>query len=545
MNNTRHTAEGKGWARALAAFLLAGSMALMGTHNGWAGETSVSPAKPTLPTAPSIPAHTESVLDYGALANDGKDDTAAIQAAMDSVSAKGGGAVTFPEGRYDISIGTEQAGELVALVMRSGVHLSSEQPGGAVLRLADNQGNYDSIFIDPRPEPVHDFALTGLVIDQNGLNNKPRSKEDLYPSHGAMPRFAMVTRNAERVLIDGVRFTNHLGVNVLNLGTNPYKSTEGTSDFIIRNSTFDNVGWDGWDFDHSSIYSQSDRFLIENNVFRSRYGAGTHSVRAAIETHGADQTVRHNVVDGFVIGINVTGAKVDSPRQDISHNSFLNAARGIYLWSMSNTQLPEEAVLRDVRIAYNRITVNPDAWLASEVPSRANLGGVLTNKYSTGHMKGILIAHNSIEMVNFDKALGSYALKVNEAGVSLTGKPAARGLGMTDVVVEHNKIANFMGSGVYSDLNHRGVLVISKNHIDQPLRGGMKLPEANRGAIVIADSVAGARIDGNHVKVSKSAAIRAGVIANSQCVSQACLVSKTYVPKGVTEAVYGDGWTKN
>ena len=47
---------------------------------------------------PVFPAYTVNVLDYGAVPNDGKLDTAAIQRAIDETSAHGGGTVVIPSG---------------------------------------------------------------------------------------------------------------------------------------------------------------------------------------------------------------------------------------------------------------------------------------------------------------------------------------------------------------------------------------------------------------------------------------------------------------
>ena len=51
---------------------------------------------------PVFPNYSVSVLDYGAVPNDGKLDTAAIQRAIDETSARGGGTVIIPSGVYDV-----------------------------------------------------------------------------------------------------------------------------------------------------------------------------------------------------------------------------------------------------------------------------------------------------------------------------------------------------------------------------------------------------------------------------------------------------------
>src|SRR5690606_5958128 len=141
------------------------------------------------------------------------------------------------------------------------------------------------------------------------------------------------------------------------------EQVEQLSDVTIENCLFDNIGWQEYDFDHSTIFTRSSRFAIVNNVFRSRNGAGTLSARCAIETHGSDQIVKNNEITGFTIGINVTGTGVISHRQLIENNKFLNVARGVYLWSFANDAWVDETTLKDIIIRKNEIRIAPDAWL--------------------------------------------------------------------------------------------------------------------------------------------------------------------------------------
>jgi hypothetical protein len=71
-------------------------------HNGRGGALGWQEAGTLLiaPHRPSWPQARFTVTDFGAIANDNQDDTAAIQAAIDKASADGGGTVFFPRGKY-------------------------------------------------------------------------------------------------------------------------------------------------------------------------------------------------------------------------------------------------------------------------------------------------------------------------------------------------------------------------------------------------------------------------------------------------------------
>ena len=70
---------------------------------------------------PVFPAYTVNVLDYGAVPNDGKLDTAAIQRAIDDLSRKGGGTIVFEPGNY--VIGTLELRSNIELHLKSGATL--------------------------------------------------------------------------------------------------------------------------------------------------------------------------------------------------------------------------------------------------------------------------------------------------------------------------------------------------------------------------------------------------------------------------------------
>lgn len=70
-------------------------------HNGHGGDYGWSSTGITLTDTP-VPSGVFQATAYGAVANDGKDDTQAIQAAIDAAAAAGGGTVVLPEGTFHL-----------------------------------------------------------------------------------------------------------------------------------------------------------------------------------------------------------------------------------------------------------------------------------------------------------------------------------------------------------------------------------------------------------------------------------------------------------
>src|SRR5262249_34343472 len=78
-----------------------------------------------------------SVKDFGAKGDNAADDTAAIQKAINSVSATGGGTIFFPAGTYLIaSPGTGPHGNIINL--RSNITLAGAGKSATQIKLKDN-----------------------------------------------------------------------------------------------------------------------------------------------------------------------------------------------------------------------------------------------------------------------------------------------------------------------------------------------------------------------------------------------------------------------
>lgn len=475
-------------------------------------------AAPMAPQLPVIPEKTYKVTDFGAKPNDGIDDTQAIQTAISTASVNGGGRVVFPDGIYDISVlneATRAAGNEI-LTLQSKVALEAENSRKATIRLADNQPQYGAIFRSARTG-ADDVRIKGLVIDANATNNQLKSYDDFKFIHEGkilrwLPKTAVASRNGKRIHIVDVHFTNSLDINTINIGA-PSGATgdqlERVSDVTIEKCLFDNIGWQEFDYDHSTIYTQANRFVITDCTFKSRNGAGTLSARCAIETHGSDQVVKNNEIIGFTIGINVTGTQVLSHRQLIENNKFVDVARGVYMWASGYkrhdewTNLP---MLSDVVIRDNVITLAPDAWLASAVPSRRHIKGIGTNPYNKGtSIANLLIEGNSITTSGYENAVKSYRLSTFESAIGLHTIP------MKNVYIINNDIGRHLGPSIGGDSAIDG-LVVESNKLAEPEIATLSANK-ERAAILLTGEMKNSVISKNTITVGKSNNLKYGILA--------------------------------
>jgi Right handed beta helix region len=509
---------------------------------------AASQTRPILPTSPKIANLSESVARFGAIPNDGVDDTAAIQTAIDTIALKGGGSIMFPPGTYNLSI-QRQGKQQQALKLRSGVRLVASSSQGAILKLADRQGNYESIMgTEGYDTPLTDFVIQGLTIDSNGQNNPVLAPEgsngkispDFGDEKNLLPRTVFRAYAGKRIRIDRTRFTNQTVVwSVVVNG-----KLDGMTDVAITNCRFDNVGGSNVDFDHSSIYTQGSRMLVEKNSFVSRFGPGTKGARTAIEIHGSDQTVRGNTIDGYTNGINVTGAGTPVSQRQLYQDNLINGANtGFTLWfSIPNSDNPDlrsdrlrqRPALQNVTILHNTININSDSWLTPGIVNeKGPSAGIMLDPNSDAPIQDLTIADNRI---NFVKAPSvNYAHDRFSSGITLW-KYTHPDTPIDRLTISGNRITNAPGAGIWSNagLGGAGSSTIANNTIINPARS-QRLAEDNAGL-----ARAGIYLQANSknqnlrirqntiVDTLKPTQLKYGIVAESSCAGT-CGIQKNIV----------------
>jgi Pectate lyase superfamily protein len=496
---------------------------------GTARRQPVAETLPILPTRPKIAKLSWSVNRFGAVPNDGIDDTAAIQTAIETIAEKGGGSIMFPPGTYNVSI-QRQGKYLQALKLRPGIRLAASNSKGATIRLADRQGNYESMMGTAEyGTSLTDFVIQGLTFDSNGQNNPVLAPEgsngknspDFGDDDNALPRTVFRAYMGKRILIDRSRFTNQNAVwSVVING-----KLESMTDVAITNSRFDRVGGNAVDFDHSSIYTQGSRMLVTKNMFVSRSGPGTKGARTAIEIHGSDQTVVDNTIKGYANGINVTGVGTPvSQRQLYQNNTIEGVNTGFTLWhNIHKGGNPDRPALQNVMIRRNTININSDDWLADGLVSKNGpSAGILLDPNSDAPIQDLTIANNRI---NFVKAKPvDYAHDRFSSGITLW-KYTHPNTPIDRLAIVDNRITNAPGAGIWSNAAVGGgrSSQIERNTIINPARSN-RLADDNSGlsqaGIYLQENsqTKNLRIQQNTiVDTLKPTHLKYGIVTNSDC----------------------------
>jgi hypothetical protein len=530
------------------------------------------------PAAPVIPKRSLSVATYGAVPNDDVDDTKAIQKAIDTMKQRGGGSVLFPSGHYDISIQPTSSTcepsltssackpHPQALVLYSNLRLASSNVNNpATLRLKNNQGNYESVMATAEYWfPLEDFVLENIIIDGNGSNNpvlRPANSDpccDNSPDFGTgytqTPRYALRVYLGARVLVNNVRFVNQTNVNVITLNGDPF------SDGEIKNSSFEGVGNDPVDFDHSSIYTTGKRIRVVNNTFTSKYGPGTLGARTAIEIHGDDQLVENNKISGFTFGVNVVGdTATGGVRQVYANNTIDGVVSAFVVWAFPDDGYTGKT-LKGVDIRNNAITLDGDAWLNADLTFEAEgVSGIQLEAANESPVNSLFIRDNTIKFTNVNDFRTNFA-ETRSGGVvfSLYQNPD---LGIDRLIIARNRIENALGPGIFvsvpvgSDADSR----IIGNTIISPARGnelryneakdtraGIYLAKESNGSLnVIPITTKNLELANNKIQdTAGPPKLAYGISALSRCTNSCAVRGNSVSPSSLQRYNLGQGWTQ-
>jgi len=356
---------------------------------------------------------------WGAQGDNRHDDGYAIQSAIDSVHAGGGGIVRLPVGTYLLNHvsgvyyvlkGKDKVsviGEGDASVLKVGDHLRSRGRGIAVLY------NHEEL--------VSQCRYAYFTVDYNGKAN-PRLE-----SWGADAKASDVSRMgaeyATDVTIEGIHFKDVTGAHCVWFGNHASNRQN-----IVRNCRISNVGRSvpgNQLTDHSSIYIGGSYGLVSGNIFRNQIPC---NISTAIEVHSSDTLVSNNSVVNYSTAVNIGGEANDCSNVTVSGNTFKNCRNGIVLWHYAPYGM------KNITISENIISVRE----SDSTPYPHSMGIIYGGGYVTSrtNMRGLRISNNTIyqETVTLPNRQPNTAIYLE---------------GVNDVTISGNTIYNFNGEAVY------------------------------------------------------------------------------------------------
>jgi len=251
----------------LACGLLAGTAATAGSAQAATSDCSLSGATGATSTRQFSPT--------GITANDGRDDTVGLQAAIDRAGSAGGGVVSVPSGTFTLN---------GHLVLRSGVKLMGQgyatvlKAGPGFLARTGPRGGYPVI----TTSGAHNVTITNLVADQSGdtLNGNVA---------GRLNEYVVDVRGSVNAVVDGVHTQNPFTYSIVAADSSRFCFTRSTT----RSNTY-------------GKYDQLDGIHILNSSFGDVTG---NDVDQRLGSDGDDGLVAHTY-NGSVHDVRYVGNKV-------------------------------------------------------------------------------------------------------------------------------------------------------------------------------------------------------------------------------------------
>ncbi|MEZ0490924.1 glycosyl hydrolase family 28-related protein [Kineococcus sp. TBRC 1896] len=211
----------------------------------------------------------------GITADDGRDDTAGLQSAIDRAGAAGGGVVKIPRGTFTLN---------GHLVLRTGVKLQGRgsatvlKAGPGFLSHTGPRGGYPVITTNG----ARDVTVTNLVADQSGdvLNGNV---------DGRLSEYLVDVRGSVNAVVDGVRTRNPFTYSIVAADSKNFCITRSTT----RSAT-------------NGRYDQLDGIHVLNSSFGDVTGNDVDQRRG---TDGDDGLVAHTM-NGSVHDVRYVGNRV-------------------------------------------------------------------------------------------------------------------------------------------------------------------------------------------------------------------------------------------
>lgn len=321
------------------------------------------------------------------------------------------------------------SGSGVILKISPGVSITSDP--NVVLKVKDNNGNYKTIFGGTGLNTdLSNLIIENLTIDQNSTGNPVSDVSSLLVE--GTQRFCVYVGAGSNITVRQCKFKNVDGLNTLYIGSSSMK------DVRVEDCEFDLVGSSPAWHDHSTIYLSCDGSTVSRNKFRGILGS--NGATTAIETHGPNQDVSHNRVDGYKIGANITGiTSIGNDGISVIQNVIRNVLIGIQLWSWNGTN----GGLVDVDVSHNRIHINRDPWtlLATDHPKGICINQSASGSYTIEHIIGLRISNNTIRFGAF--SISNPNDYSNGSGIELVSQVST--MEIRDLDLGYNLVVSALG----------------------------------------------------------------------------------------------------
>lgn len=342
------------------------------------------------------------VRAFGAIGDGVKDDTLAIQSAINHANSLGGGVVYFPPGTYIVSPNSNRALYVHSNMVLRGAGYSS------IIKVRDDAGNFQQVLSSPTNGSfVENIIIEDLTFDNNIENNI----SSVIGTETATKQYTISLRNFRNVKINRVKFLGS-GTNTVILGS----FTERSKYASVLDCHFEFKKRPGQvTFDNTMLYTNCYHVNLSGNTFEAD---GNTDVYTAFEVHGGPATIDSNKINNVRNGFHITS---DSPQYlkddennniSIINNVITNAANGFFLWALSGT------VLKNVVASNNAIQIKQSMY---HLDYNAGIS-FWRESVVLGDFKNIILTGNTVsfEMETEGRVLATGETKYKCVGIGIS-----------------------------------------------------------------------------------------------------------------------------
>lgn len=313
----------------LVALAACSGLVACGGGGGSAGSTTAPPlvAVCASPAAPAKPASTVDVRNFGAVPDDGRDDTAAIQSALNSLTA--GQWLVFPAGTYQHNARLVISTARVVLWSEGATLLATNPSDQAVVLAADGAAIYnftltavtaDRLYAPwqarvalhgglERGAPLRDNVIQGNRIVNGGAPGSATansaSSAGIYVEYA--DNFLVAGNEVRRSLSDGIHITGGARNGRVLFNT----VRESGDDLIGLVSYMGDGDWTTETAAHltGTLAAKRDRQLVREVLVAHNDVSGNYFGRGITVVGGADITISDNRVSQTAIGAGILLAR--------------------------------------------------------------------------------------------------------------------------------------------------------------------------------------------------------------------------------------------
>ncbi|MES2646933.1 MAG: glycosyl hydrolase family 28-related protein [Bacteroidota bacterium] len=286
--------------------------------------------------------------NFGAAGNGKKDDTKAIQSAINFAASKQNkSTVYFPAGIYLVRDITTSSTYLENYFLLLKSHIKIEGDGKKTsIKIADNLFNRPEKNANAhlfKGQNIVDLVVQNICIDLNGKNN-------LVPEGSNKNAMAFLVFQGSDIRMDHVSIINCAGQNMISMRAPGSKLSVEDCEFRNGGHYVGSKIENKYQADFSFLYSEWSETKIQDNIFvQEDVNMALKGFTGGVEIHASDSEIKKNRFTGCFPAVYLASTNGILKNIHVDSNTMSKCVKGISFWCVDS--------IKNITISYNDITL--------------------------------------------------------------------------------------------------------------------------------------------------------------------------------------------